>query len=148
MRDIIIRTSPTTGSPFGIVLDRRLDGTSPEDIHAAVFASLQESREVGGAYTAPVDATPRAKPILSNDGQLDLGAVEDALRADEEKEFAWFGERSKDYGSVPMEEDVEGQVVKVSISHDGDYCVGMCIAPVMDVPGDVGGEAAARMVEL
>ncbi|OCL05498.1 hypothetical protein AOQ84DRAFT_441436 [Glonium stellatum] len=38
----------------------------------------------------------------------------------------------------------DGQTVRVSISHDGDYAYAVCIAPTMPEPGDVGGEAAAR----
>ncbi|KAM0715054.1 hypothetical protein Q7P37_009519 [Cladosporium fusiforme] len=37
-----------------------------------------------------------------------------------------------------------GQVVKISISHDGDYATAVCLAAVEPLAGDVGGEAAAR----
>lgn len=37
-----------------------------------------------------------------------------------------------------------GQVVKVSISHDGDYATAVCLACMEPRAGDVGGEAAAR----
>jgi holo-[acyl-carrier protein] synthase len=42
------------------------------------------------------------------------------------------------------ETDVDGQIVHISISHDGDYATAVCIAPEEPTPGDVGGEAAAR----
>lgn len=40
--------------------------------------------------------------------------------------------------------DEPGQIVKVSISHDGEYATAVCMAAVEPSPGDVGGEAAAR----
>lgn len=40
--------------------------------------------------------------------------------------------------------DTDGQVVKLSISHDGDYAVATAIAAIEPVEGDVGGEASAR----
>lgn len=39
---------------------------------------------------------------------------------------------------------VHGQIAKLSISHDGDYAIAMCIASEEPVGGDVGGEAHAR----
>lgn len=45
---------------------------------------------------------------------------------------------------LPDYTDVKGQVIDISISHDGSYCAAMAIAPIEPIPGDVGGEAAAR----
>lgn len=45
-------------------------------------------------------------------------------------------------------EQEAGQVVKVSISHDGEYATAVCLAAVEPGVGDVGGEAAAREVGL
>ena len=41
-------------------------------------------------------------------------------------------------------DELDGQIVRLSISHDGDYAYAVCMAPTMLEPGDVGGEAAAR----
>ena len=41
-------------------------------------------------------------------------------------------------------DDLSGQVVKVSISHDGEYATAVCLAADEPDDGDVGGEAAAR----
>lgn len=41
-------------------------------------------------------------------------------------------------------EELTGQVARISISHDGDYATAVCLAAEEPVPGDVGGEAAAR----
>ncbi|KAK4629572.1 hypothetical protein CLAFUW4_08449 [Fulvia fulva] len=39
---------------------------------------------------------------------------------------------------------LDGQIAKVSISHDGDYAAAVCLAADEPLSGDVGGEAAAR----
>lgn len=50
---------------------------------------------------------------------------------------------------IPEESDHDpaGQMVALSISHEGEYATATCIAPLGEVPGDVGGEAAARMYD-
>lgn len=156
MRDILIRTSASTGAPYGVVLDTRLpNSSSPEQIHAEVFASLQASRISSGGYADPSatgsSITKPEKSIISEIGILDVEAVEEALRRDEEREVGSEAGRGGDREGrrwEEEEEEVQGQVVRVSISHDGEYAVGMCMAPVMDLVGDVGGEAAARMEGL
>lgn len=47
---------------------------------------------------------------------------------------------------IPGEEqfsNLSGQIVHVNISHEKDYAVAVCLAPIESGPGDVGGEAAA-----
>ncbi|KAI6911556.1 hypothetical protein D0869_10956 [Hortaea werneckii] len=41
-------------------------------------------------------------------------------------------------------EDLPGQIAKISISHDGEYATAVCMAAEEPMDGDVGGEAAAR----
>lgn len=41
--------------------------------------------------------------------------------------------------------ELQGQIVEISISHDGEYATAVCLAPDEPMTGDVGGEAAARM---
>ncbi|KAI5366359.1 Putative holo-[acyl carrier protein] synthase [Septoria linicola] len=41
--------------------------------------------------------------------------------------------------------DPSGQIAIISISHDKDYATAVCVAAEEPVPGDVGGEAAARL---
>ena len=53
-----------------------------------------------------------------------------------EEEMAVFGQQAEDERS--------GQIVKVSISHDGEYATAVCLAAEEPVQADVGGEAAAR----
>lgn len=45
------------------------------------------------------------------------------------------------------ENDPPGQMAAISISHDRDYATAVCIAPFGSLPGDVGGESAARMYD-
>lgn len=40
--------------------------------------------------------------------------------------------------------ELPGQIGKISISHDGDYAVAVCMVAEEPAVGDVGGEAAAR----
>lgn len=42
-------------------------------------------------------------------------------------------------------DDPSGQVAKLSISHDADYATAVCMAAEDSIPGDVGGEATARL---
>lgn len=44
----------------------------------------------------------------------------------------------------PSHEDIEGQIARLSISHDGDYAMAVAMAVSEPAAGDVGGEAAAR----
>ena len=47
-------------------------------------------------------------------------------------------------GMQDAEDERAGQIVKVSISHDGEYATAVCLAAEEPGEGDVGGEAAAR----
>ena len=42
------------------------------------------------------------------------------------------------------EDDISGQIAKISISHDGEYATAVCLAVEEPSGRDVGGEAAAR----
>lgn len=42
-------------------------------------------------------------------------------------------------------DDSAAQVAKISISHDAEYATAVCLAAEDPIPGDVGGEAAARL---
>ena len=43
-----------------------------------------------------------------------------------------------------QDDDIDGQVAQISISHDGEYATAVCLAAEEPRAGDVGGEAAAR----
>ncbi|KAK3704786.1 hypothetical protein LTR37_013617 [Vermiconidia calcicola] len=47
-------------------------------------------------------------------------------------------------GDEDASEELSGQIAKISISHDGDYATAVCLVAEEPMPGDVGGEAAAR----
>jgi predicted nucleic acid-binding Zn-ribbon protein len=55
---------------------------------------------------------------------------------------------SKDLDPRPDEingtEELNGQIAKISISHDGEYATAVCLAVEEPKEGDVGGEAMAR----
>ena len=74
-------------------------------------------------------------------------------RANEELEDKQNGESDRrqsidlDSDFVPwhmQNDDIPGQIAKISISHDGEYATAVCLAAEEPRPGDVGGEAAAR----
>lgn len=48
-------------------------------------------------------------------------------------------------GQQENPDDSAAQVAKISISHDADYATAVCLAAEDPIPGDVGGEAAARL---
>lgn len=54
------------------------------------------------------------------------------------------GTEKVEFREVPYEE-LEGQIAKISISHENNVATAICIAHEEPLEGDVGGEAAARM---
>lgn len=55
--------------------------------------------------------------------------------------------KESDGDFVPAEmqnDDLSGQIAKISISHDGEYATAVCLAAEQPAEGDVGGEAVAR----
>lgn len=48
-------------------------------------------------------------------------------------------------GQQENPDDSAAQVAKISISHDAEYATAVCLAAEDPIPGDVGGEAAARL---
>lgn len=47
--------------------------------------------------------------------------------------------------NVPDPDDIDGQVVRISISHDGDYCAAVAMAPEMpDIDQKVDPDLAAQ----
>lgn len=48
-------------------------------------------------------------------------------------------------GQQRFPENPAAQVAKISISHDGEYATAVCLAAEDPIPGDVGGEATARL---
>jgi len=72
-------------------------------------------------------------------------------QTDDDEEAAIPGQQTERHPQsdkfIPAEmqnDDLAGQVARVSISHDGDYATAVCLAAEEPSMGDVGGEAAAR----
>lgn len=73
----------------------------------------------------------------------------------EEKEHSVPSQGSVEQQKNPVDSSAQGQqenpddsaaqVAKISISHDADYATAVCLAAEDPIPGDVGGEAAARL---
>lgn len=142
MRDIEIRTSPTTKAPFGIILDQQPDTTKLPRA-AEIF---NEFREEQLKLLESVAGKAKVK-ILGKEGELDFGAVLTALNEKEEdreaeasalngREIAKISDRKAVKGDIEREyEAIEGQIVQVSISHDGEYVVATALAPVLHSTG-------------
>lgn len=108
-----------------------------------VFAVIQESR---------------AQHSVGFNGPRDSAGPEDrAEQLFEGSDAAIRAEASRDYtiDGIPVNSSrsdtnhdtlgkLHGQIAKISISHDGDYATAVCLAAEEAMPGDVGGEAAAR----
>lgn len=138
MRDIEIRTSPITKAPFGIILDQQPETTkqprAAEIFHEFHKEQLERLESVAG----------KAKvKILGKEGKLDLDAVLTALDDKKEgieeeanalngREIAKISDRKAVKEEIEREyEAIEGQIVQVSISHDGEYVVATALAPVL-----------------
>lgn len=81
----------------------------------------------------------------ATDGESVYGVILDKASVSRQKEptaghAAPLGVHVRD----AVVDDETGQVVKISISHDGEYATAVCMAAVEPSAGDVGGEAAAR----
>lgn len=114
MLDVEIHRT-ASGRPFAILLDQRRKHRSAEDIY--------------------YECHPRAT-------KLEPSSMHDTQLNSPESEVQGKPQPSS---IQPLDlSDTEGQVIDISISHDGAYCVATAIAPKDPLPGDVGGEAAAR----
>lgn len=142
MRDIEIRTSPITKAPFGIILDQK--PASKKQLRAAeIFNELHKERL---ERLESVAGKAKVK-ILGKEGQLDFDAVLTALNEKGEgkeedtsalngREFAKLSDRKAVKEEIELEyEAIEGQIVHVSISHDGEYVVATALAPVLHATG-------------
>lgn len=67
--------------------------------------------------------------------------------ADAAADNASAGPMKAEHDEQNVEHDPPGQIAAISISHDLEYATAVCIAPLTPLPGDVGGEAQARMYD-
>jgi holo-[acyl-carrier protein] synthase len=94
---------------------------------------IMQDRESGRIYGIILDGEAKGYKVNTGSGK---GAGKEVEGSEEEG--------NPREGLVEMEQE-PGQVVRVSISHDGDYATAVCIAASDEGrEGDVGGEAAAR----
>jgi len=82
--------------------------------------------------------------ILKQQSGTPFAVVLDARKAGHEQSSAPSAEDESALRESEHADDYDGQVVRISISHDGDYCVATAIAALEPAAGDVGAEAAAR----
>jgi holo-[acyl-carrier protein] synthase len=87
-----------------------------------------------GIYAVILDQVADARDQNDSEGQ----AVQDS-------EQCHVIDNHEDTTKPLAQEEVPGQVARISISHDGEYATAVCMAAENPLPGDVGGETAARM---
>lgn len=128
-------TSDQSKAPYAIILDKPSPmGTRPPEPEPQPLPSLRElnksPRSAQNQEGSPIG-------LDEDDGSPSVPLV--GLTAEE----LW--PTRKDQMAFELDvSDIEGQVVRLSISHDGDYAMAVALALVEPMQGDVGGEAAAR----
>lgn len=142
MRDIEIRTSPVTKAPFGVILDQELETT--KQLRAAELFNEFHKEQL--KQLESVAGKDKVK-ILGKEGKLDFDAVLTALKEKEDgreeeastlngREIAKISDRKAVKEDIQREyEAIEGQIVQVSISHDGEYVMATALVPVLHSTG-------------
>jgi len=113
---------------YGIVLDRPASAFLRTDGGRITFDPTKNSR---GAALAEEIRTGTDERGMGSEWNL--------------KKMEGMAPPSKDF--IPGEEqfsNLSGQIVHVNISHEKDYAIAACLAPVEPGPRDVGREAGAR----
>jgi len=127
---------------------RRL-GLQDIEIHRSftshgVFAVILESNT---QYTSSINRSGNGKGVEDRTEELSQESDAATLRDEAPLDYTIDGIPKED--STPDNNhdtlgELAGQIAKISISHDGDYATAVCLATEEAMPGDVGGEAAAR----
>lgn len=112
------------GQVYALVLERPASGLSPERFTDAGAVHAEPSEPAGEtSLTEGRDGLVRrlpTPPTRPPDGTT-----------------IWIAPEEQN-------DDLPGQIAKISISHDGEYATAVCLAAEEPRDGDVGGEAAAR----
>lgn len=140
--DIVILHPQSRGSLSAVISDKQVGadglrhaGSASSTDHTQITDSVDDDRaSISEGYSSQ---HVRSSPHVSKE--------ESVLEDDISQEFI------DDVGTALHESvdalqpgDLQGQTVKISISHDGDYATAVCLAAEEPKAGDVGGEAAAR----
>ncbi|KAK4891215.1 hypothetical protein LTR27_010152 [Elasticomyces elasticus] len=103
-------------------------------VYAVILDKSAVARKIDDAYPSlRIKDDGAAEPI--SDHEVDGEQVNGDVSEQGHESF---------YSSATHDEQADGQVAKVNISHDGEYVTAVCLAAVQPWEGDVGGEAAAR----
>lgn len=151
MSEIQILSDTKTKEVYAVILDRAVPKRPPKHIREAVKGQLREKRgdptkskltaEIDNLFTdddaAESSIHPRTEDASSEDG-ADVIAESGTAEKD-------VDEQDKTHEAAGIEEeDIPGQIAKISISHDGEYTVAVCLAATEHRLGDVGGAAATQ----
>ena len=110
MRDIEIHQDQTDGSPLAIVLDETR--AQLDDHDASLRSRCQVHNEEENATS-----TSRTETFVNRD----------------ESDGESYGETLFDHSArktLPVPSDTHGELVRISISHEEEYCVAVAIVPV------------------
>lgn len=140
MSDVEIHTR--RDGPFAIVLDKSRPPSDDGDGAPALEDLLKAAKAA---------RTPSVKEDSAGDVEVIIDSATGPTPTEtshDEGGVEVLGVNSPRYVAAAEEAlaTAEGQVVRISISHDGEYSVATAIAAIEPSEGDVGGEAAARSV--
>jgi len=144
-RHVQILTKPHIGGVYALVLDKPASALwqTPRSLLSGKITDDQDGPPISAvrgfmAFPTMIEEYRKEHPSVGGSVKSDAGAPQerDSYEAllNEDVYIPWY----------MQDDDLPGQIAKVSISHDGDYATAVCLAAEEPMPGDVGGEAAAR----
>ncbi|KAK4992752.1 hypothetical protein LTR50_000876 [Elasticomyces elasticus] len=132
MSEILILNRSELGDPYAVILNRAEATTLPESKTTKSGTSVEKQQITQEVLQERLTMSP-AELSARNTTNAESVAEEDMEQPAE----------LTDRPSIETD-DIDGQIAHISISHDTDYCIAVCMAASDPGTGDVGGEAAAR----
>ncbi|KAK3705655.1 hypothetical protein LTR37_013263 [Vermiconidia calcicola] len=144
--DVIIR-SPIYGEEMSaVILDQPTSDNRPIEHEVRILNQLpsqdERQQDLINLYK-PLGAVP-LKRDTSPSTRTSTDERHTPVQADPSNATGAENVDAGQSGDEDASEELSGQVAKISISHDGDYATAVCLVAEEPMPGDVGGEAAAR----
>lgn len=129
-----VTTRPSSAREVFETYKREIEEARWEKKNKALGKETDIERERSNEASKSEESAKR--DILSPDGILDFGAVMKALEEDgpSEEENDAADENNGERKEEDVEEDVDGQIVLVSITHDAGYVVATALSPISSYP--------------
>lgn len=111
-----------------------------------LFSSQQHEDPMPSEEVNTPSSPPDVRANATSDGSDDFTNYADQIhKANSSQQSITDKDTATDSPSdSELSRDISGQIVKISISHDGEYATAVCLAAEEPGEGDVGGEAGAR----